>query len=623
MAVAEALAELLALLERTDVEHSLPLRIVKALRVSMDDLREVPIGVCIAKLAKHQDDADAKAIKAEWSALLRAPAEAHKRPESASARASGRSGTGRTVRDKWRDALRAALCYLACDDDERSRLATCVEQAAYARCAAADGDRDDKKEAYRRLVIDLVDTIGRDPLMQAMLAVDGDAGCGSSPDARDSVLGAAVDGCAGRPVSGLDLLHERLGLASSGELSQSERRSIALAQLSSRRREHHHTQQAAREAGEGVPMEPLPPPPGGESAVALVLGRLQPADWCRMAAVCREWQQCTREKTLWAAAYRIWFPPAAPTPDEGAVVAPAPAEARDAFRRRFLAASRHAHRQLVSAASRGEMGHCQRWLRFGVPVEALHKGRTALLAALEHEQWETATWLLSSWDASVRAVRERTGDGSLHLAAAGGEPDAIQSLMLYGAIDLIDERNGYRHTPLMVATHGGRVRAVRLLLQYGANPTLRADGLTALAIARHDGERKLVRILSIAVKSWREAGRPEGNASEEAEEEDEVEDDGKERGDDDEEEEEEKGESAEEERDGDEEEADGGEDHHGMGRTADGREAVAPAENGDTSIPHHGKRWRQTEAQPRALQAAPPPRKKIRIAMVEDDDADD
>ena len=46
-----------------------------------------------------------------------------------------------------------------------------------------------------------------------------------------------------------------------------------------------------------------------------------------------------------------------------------------------------------------------------------------------------------------------------------------------GGLPTLDARNRFRHTPLHVAASARRVRATRLLLEFGANPTLRFDGV--------------------------------------------------------------------------------------------------------------------------------------------------
>ena len=62
------------------------------------------------------------------------------------------------------------------------------------------------------------------------------------------------------------------------------------------------------------------------------------------------------------------------------------------------------------------------------------------------------------------------------------------------------------------AVDGGHVGATRALLEHGANPMLRFDGISALQLAAESpgaGRRKLVAMLSDAAKEW-EARRAAG-----------------------------------------------------------------------------------------------------------------
>jgi uncharacterized protein len=62
--------------------------------------------------------------------------------------------------------------------------------------------------------------------------------------------------------------------------------------------------------------------------------------------------------------------------------------------------------------------------------------------------------------------------------------------------DVVNSRDAQGNTPLLVATYGGRTEAVRLLLDRGADRSLRTgDGQTALEIADERGRVEAARLL--------------------------------------------------------------------------------------------------------------------------------
>ncbi|WKB53307.1 ankyrin repeat domain-containing protein [Eleftheria terrae] len=77
----------------------------------------------------------------------------------------------------------------------------------------------------------------------------------------------------------------------------------------------------------------------------------------------------------------------------------------------------------------------------------------------------------------------KTGWTPLHYAASGGKPEVVALLLEHHAF--IDAESPNKTTPLMMAARYGSDDATRVLLEAGADPTLRNEkGLTAADFAR-------------------------------------------------------------------------------------------------------------------------------------------
>lgn len=100
----------------------------------------------------------------------------------------------------------------------------------------------------------------------------------------------------------------------------------------------------------------------------------------------------------------------------------------------------------------------------------------------------------------------KTGWAPLHYAAAGGHIDVIQLLLDENAY--IDAESPNKTTPLMMAAHYGSPEAVKLLLEAGADPTLRNElGLTAANFAEGANRKDLAASIAAAMRRTQPKGK--------------------------------------------------------------------------------------------------------------------
>lgn len=109
-------------------------------------------------------------------------------------------------------------------------------------------------------------------------------------------------------------------------------------------------------------------------------------------------------------------------------------------------------------------------------------GADALMYVSLHGQLELARFLVER-----KAEVNRTGWTALHFAAANGHADVVRFLLEKHAYIDAESPNGT--TPLMMAARQAHPTTVRLLVDEGADPTLRNQaGLDAAAYARAAGD---------------------------------------------------------------------------------------------------------------------------------------
>lgn len=95
----------------------------------------------------------------------------------------------------------------------------------------------------------------------------------------------------------------------------------------------------------------------------------------------------------------------------------------------------------------------------------------------------------------------KTGWTALHYAASRGHVSVMDFLLANSAYIDAESPNGT--TPLMMAAMYGSPEAVKLLIQAGADPTLKNQlGLTALDFAERGGQRNSVELMQAGLLRW-------------------------------------------------------------------------------------------------------------------------
>lgn len=156
---------------------------------------------------------------------------------------------------------------------------------------------------------------------------------------------------------------------------------------------------------------------------------------------------------------------------------------------------------LVFAAMGKRLHLVNALIRAGASIDRnIGEGQTALfMSLLAPDAGRTADdrCALALLNASAdSALRHESGAMPIHLAAASNYLRALQALLERRPQD-VDAKTNVGITPLMMAATEGHAEAVRLLLQFGADRTLKDDeGLTAKDVASRNGNEALIPLLS-------------------------------------------------------------------------------------------------------------------------------
>jgi ankyrin repeat protein len=155
----------------------------------------------------------------------------------------------------------------------------------------------------------------------------------------------------------------------------------------------------------------------------------------------------------------------------------------------------------VLAAMGRRLHLVQAMLAAGVDInKTIGEGQTALFMSLlapdagQPVDDRCALALLNAGADS--SLKHESGAMPIHLAAASNYLGALQALLDRRPQD-VDAKTNIGITPLMMAATEGHAEAVRLLLKYGADRTLKDDeGLTAKDVAIKNRNEDLVPLLS-------------------------------------------------------------------------------------------------------------------------------
>ncbi|HEX7890311.1 MAG TPA: ankyrin repeat domain-containing protein [Ramlibacter sp.] len=129
------------------------------------------------------------------------------------------------------------------------------------------------------------------------------------------------------------------------------------------------------------------------------------------------------------------------------------------------------------------------------------KDESPLMIASMKGQKEIVKKLIAR-DADVN----KPGWAPLHYAATGGHLEVMQILLDENAF--IDAESPNKSTPLMMAAMYGSTAAVKLLLEAGADPTMRNElGMSAVDFAQKGNRRDAADLIAAAIRAQQPKGK--------------------------------------------------------------------------------------------------------------------
>lgn len=137
-----------------------------------------------------------------------------------------------------------------------------------------------------------------------------------------------------------------------------------------------------------------------------------------------------------------------------------------------------------------------RWPKTRLNAQNAHDETPLMMAAFENQLG--LAQLLIDKGADVN----KPGWTPLHYAATKAHVEMMKLLLAEHAY--IDAESPNKTTPLMMAAHYGNAHATKLLLDEGADPTLRNDkDLTALDFAMNGPDKNSVELVEEGLRRWR------------------------------------------------------------------------------------------------------------------------
>jgi ankyrin repeat protein len=188
------------------------------------------------------------------------------------------------------------------------------------------------------------------------------------------------------------------------------------------------------------------------------------------------------------------------------------------------------------AIKRDNPGNIRSLLQRGFDPNTLDPaGRHGLVIALQDDSLEAAQALID-WPKTNVEVRTAKDESPLMLAALKGHKELVRKLIARGGdvnkpgwtplhyaatsgeleiMALLLEEHAYidaespnKTTPLMMAAHYGTPEAVKMLLNEGADPTIRNElGMTAIDFAQKGNRKDSAELIAAAVRKARPRGK--------------------------------------------------------------------------------------------------------------------